>query len=123
MSTAALIVVWVGVASAGLSLSARRVLVLGLVVAVASSAVPYSLEMIAMRHIPKRTFGVIVGGAGHEHGGADRRVGWRGERGAFSVCAAGVGAGSGGRGGIQRGAVLARDDRHAAYSEADVWRD
>lgn len=60
MSTAALVVVPVGVASAGMALFAPAVLLAGLVVAVASSAVPYSLEMIAMRHIPKRTFGVML---------------------------------------------------------------
>ena len=60
MSIGALVVVPVGVASAGLSLFAPAVLLAGLVVAVASSAVPYSLEMIAMRHIPKRTFGVML---------------------------------------------------------------
>ncbi len=60
MSTAALFVVPVGVASAGLSLFTPAVLLAGLVVAVASSAAPYTLEMIAMRHIPKRTFGVML---------------------------------------------------------------
>lgn len=60
MTVGALVVVPVGVASAGLVLFTPAVLLMGLVVAVASSAVPYSLEMIAMRHIPKRTFGVML---------------------------------------------------------------
>lgn len=60
MSIGALIVVPVGVASAGPVLFAPAILLAGLVVAVASSAVPFSLEMIAMRHIPKRTFGVML---------------------------------------------------------------
>lgn len=35
-------------------------MLLGLVVAVCSSAVPYSLEMVALKRIPKRTFGVML---------------------------------------------------------------
>lgn len=60
MSTAALIIVPFGAASAGLNLLSPAVLISGLFVAIASSALPYSLEMIAMRHIPKRTFGVML---------------------------------------------------------------
>ena len=60
MSTAALLIVPFGVASAGIELLSPPVLMAGLFVAIASSALPYSLEMIAMRHIPKRTFGVIL---------------------------------------------------------------
>ena len=60
MSTAALIIVPFGAVSAGLSLLSPPVLLAGLFVAIASSALPYSLEMIAMRHIPKRTFGVML---------------------------------------------------------------
>lgn len=62
MSTAALIILPFGVASAGLNLLAPAVLMVGLCVALASSALPYSLEMIALRHIPKRTFGVLLSG-------------------------------------------------------------
>lgn len=36
------------------------ILGLGLVVAVLSSALPYSLEMAALRHLPRRTFGVML---------------------------------------------------------------
>jgi len=60
MSTAALIILPFGVASAGTALLAPAVLIAGLAVAIASSALPYSLEMIALRHIPKRTFGVLL---------------------------------------------------------------
>ena len=60
MSTAALVILPFGVAGAGLDLLSPPVLLLGLCVAVASSALPYSLEMIALRHIPKRTFGVLL---------------------------------------------------------------
>ncbi|MBL0968160.1 MAG: DMT family transporter [Brevundimonas sp.] len=60
MSTAALVILPFGVASAGTALLAPSVLIFGLCVALASSALPYSLEMIALRHIPKRTFGVLL---------------------------------------------------------------
>ncbi len=60
MSVAALVIVPVGAMSAGLQLLSPAILLAGLFVAIASSALPYSLEMIAMRHIPKRTFGVIL---------------------------------------------------------------
>jgi inner membrane transporter RhtA len=60
MATAALIVAPVGIASVGAALFNPKVVVLGLVVAVLSSAIPYSLEMIALRGIPKRSFGVML---------------------------------------------------------------
>lgn len=62
MSTAAVVILPFGVASAGTALLAPSVLLIGLGVAVVSSALPYSLEMIALRHIPKRTFGVLLSG-------------------------------------------------------------
>jgi len=60
MSTAALVILPFGVSTAGVALLAPSVLLLGLGVALVSSALPYSLEMIALRHIPKRTFGVLL---------------------------------------------------------------
>ncbi len=62
MSTAALVILPFGVAAAGANLLLPSVLVIGVCVAIASSALPYSLEMIALRHIPKRTFGVLLSG-------------------------------------------------------------
>ncbi len=62
MSTAAVVILPFGVASAGAALLAPSVLLIGLGVAMVSSALPYSLEMIALRHIPKRTFGVLLSG-------------------------------------------------------------
>ncbi|MFC7378627.1 DMT family transporter [Brevundimonas sp. GCM10030266] len=62
MSTAALVILPFGVASAGANLLLPSVLLIGVCVAIASSALPYSLEMIALRHIPKRTFGVLLSG-------------------------------------------------------------
>ncbi len=60
MAAAALIVVPIGVASAGTALFQPRLIALGLVAAVMSSAIPYSLEMIALRAIPRRSFGVML---------------------------------------------------------------
>jgi inner membrane transporter RhtA len=60
MTVAALIVAPVGIVSAGTALLDPKVAALGLVVAVLSSAIPYSLEMIALREIPKRSFGVLL---------------------------------------------------------------
>ena len=62
MTTAALVIAPFGAAAAGVALLAPSVLLLGLGVALVSSALPYSLEMIALRHIPKRTFGVLLSG-------------------------------------------------------------
>ncbi len=60
MTMAAVVVVPFGVAEAGLSLLQPGVLLSGLAVAVFSSALPYVLDMNALRQIPKRTFGVIT---------------------------------------------------------------
>jgi inner membrane transporter RhtA len=60
MSVAALLVAPVGVAQAGPALLSPAVAVSGLAVAVLSSALPYSLEMVALRGLSRRTFGVMV---------------------------------------------------------------
>jgi inner membrane transporter RhtA len=60
MATAAAVVAPFGVAAAGAALLNPYALGLGLVVAVVSSAVPYSLEMVAMRAISRRSFGVML---------------------------------------------------------------
>ncbi len=49
-----------GIASAGSELLAPRVLVLGLTVALLSSAIPYSLELIALRRLAAGVFGVLL---------------------------------------------------------------
>ena len=49
-----------GLVTAGAALFQPHLIALGLVVAVLSSAIPYSLEMIALRGIPKRSFGVML---------------------------------------------------------------
>jgi len=60
MTVAAVVVVPFGVAEAGVSLLQPGILLSGLAVAVFSSALPYVLDMNALRQIPKRTFGVIT---------------------------------------------------------------
>ncbi|CAO1650318.1 EamA family transporter [Parasphingorhabdus sp. NYA22] len=60
MSTAAIVILPFGIMGAGTALLLPSVLFLGLGVALLSSALPYSLEMIALRHIPERTFGVML---------------------------------------------------------------
>lgn len=60
MTVAALILVPIGLFTAKANLFQPKLLALGLVVAVLSSAIPYSLEMMAMKTIPKRSFGVLL---------------------------------------------------------------
>jgi inner membrane transporter RhtA len=60
MTVAALIVAPVGYASAGASVLAPALLPAALAVAVLSSALPYSLEMVALRRLPQRTFGILM---------------------------------------------------------------
>jgi inner membrane transporter RhtA len=49
-----------GVADAGDELLDTRLLLLGALVAMLSSAIPYSLELEALRRLPKRVFGVLM---------------------------------------------------------------
>lgn len=49
-----------GIAQAGHALLAPHVLPAALAVALLSSAIPYSLEMIAMTRLPAKTFGVLM---------------------------------------------------------------
>lgn len=60
MATAALLVAPFGLAAGGLALFTPEVLAVGLVVAVMSSALPYSLEMYALSRLPRHTFGVLM---------------------------------------------------------------
>ena len=60
MTAAALVVAPVGVASAGEALLSPGLMPTALAVAVLSSALPYSLEMMALRRLPQRTFGVLM---------------------------------------------------------------
>lgn len=55
-----LVLLPVGIASAGYALLDPKLLLLGLGVAILSSAVPYSLELSALRSLPTRVFGVLM---------------------------------------------------------------
>jgi inner membrane transporter RhtA len=57
---ATIIVVPFGIAFSGPAMIGPKVLLLGLAVAILSSAIPYSLEMIAMVRMPAKTFGILM---------------------------------------------------------------
>ena len=57
---AALVVVPVGVAHAGAALLSPVVLLIGVVVAAVSSAIPISLEMMALKRLPRGAFGIMI---------------------------------------------------------------
>ena len=60
MLVAAICTVPVGLAQAGTALFAPQILLGGLVVAVLSSILPYSLEMLALSRLPRKVFGILV---------------------------------------------------------------
>ena len=60
MAVGAVALVPVGVFQGGVALLDPKVLVLGAGVALLSSAIPYSLEMEALRRIPAKVFGVLM---------------------------------------------------------------
>ena len=63
MTVACFVTVPFGVAAAGTKLLATDILIIGIVVALLSSAIPYSLEMKALERLTSRTFGMITSGA------------------------------------------------------------
>ncbi len=60
LCVAALVVVPVGVAHAGMALLDPKILLFGLGVAIVSSSIPMWLEMWALKHLPKETFGILI---------------------------------------------------------------
>jgi inner membrane transporter RhtA len=60
MVVAAAVVIPFGIADAGTRLLDPAVLPVGFAVAMLSSAIPYSLEMIGLKRLPAHTFGVLM---------------------------------------------------------------
>ncbi|MDR2327094.1 MAG: DMT family transporter [Acidovorax sp.] len=60
LGVAALVVLPVGVAHAGWDLLSPSVLLVGLGVAAVSSAIPISLEMVALKRLPPQAFGIMI---------------------------------------------------------------
>ena len=60
MLVAAIFAVPIGIAHAGAAMLVPTTLLAGLGVALLSSAVPYSLEMAALRRMPRHVFGILV---------------------------------------------------------------
>jgi inner membrane transporter RhtA len=60
MLAALLLVLPIGVWDAGASLLNIQWIVLGVVVALLSSAIPYSLEMYSLKHMPRQLFSILL---------------------------------------------------------------
>jgi len=58
--TANTVVAPVGLADAGSGLLSAEVIAVGLAVAILSSAIPYTLELEALRRLPESVFGVLM---------------------------------------------------------------
>lgn len=60
MTVAAMVLVPVGAITQGMALLTWQVLPLGLLVGILSSAIPYTLEMVALRHMTSQNFSVFM---------------------------------------------------------------
>jgi inner membrane transporter RhtA len=60
MAVGALLAAPIGIAQAGSALLEPRLLGAGAIVALASSVIPYSLELEALRRLPARVFGILM---------------------------------------------------------------
>jgi inner membrane transporter RhtA len=60
MLVAAMVVTPFGISVAGTSLLNVEWMLIGLGIALLSSAIPYSLEMYSLKHLPKQTFSILL---------------------------------------------------------------
>jgi inner membrane transporter RhtA len=60
MLVAAMVVTPFGISAAGTSLFNVEWMLMGLGIALLSSAIPYSLEMYSLKHLPKQTFSILL---------------------------------------------------------------
>ena len=60
IAIAALVLLPIGIGSAGRTMLQPSILVVGLAIALASTVIPFSLEFEALRRMPARTYGILV---------------------------------------------------------------
>lgn len=60
ITVAALVVLPFGISTAGMRLLDPSLLVAGLAVAILSAALPFSLEMVALKRLPRKTYGILL---------------------------------------------------------------